>query len=262
MQLHSINSVDNNTSNSNNNNNCDDSIENSNNNNVDNNTSNINNNNIDNNAGNLNNNNSRNNQISYQGIASVGNQQYSTGPLVRQSEPSTYHAPNFQPLNQLYLPTITLPTFSGSFDSWLGFYNLFNSLIHEDESISPIRKLFYLKGCLTGEATDVVASIESSSQNYQVAWKLLQERYDDRKIIRESYIQSLIDTPVISKEFSTRSFVDHMQKHLRALQILGEPIESWDSFLVVLLRNKLNNFLRGRWEECSSSARKLLLSNF
>lgn len=160
---------------------------------------------------------------------------------------------NFIVANKQLLPDITLPTFDGSFDSWLGFYDLFSSLIHEDTSISAIRKLFYLKGCLTGEAANVIASIESSSQNYEVAWNLLKERYDDRKVIREGYIQALFDTPSISKEFSTRSFVDHVLKNLRALKTLGEPIESWNAIIVVMLRNKLYNKLKERWEDHSSS---------
>lgn len=116
--------------------------------------------------------------------------------------------PNYAIANKSCLPTISLPTFNGSFDSWLGFYDLFNSLVHEDSTISPIRKLFYLKGCLSGEAASVIASIESSAQNYEVAWKLLRDRYDDRKLMRENYIQALLDTRVISKDFFTRSYTE------------------------------------------------------
>ncbi|KAF5281923.1 hypothetical protein FQR65_LT14449 [Abscondita terminalis] len=107
--------------------------------------------------------------------------------------------PNYFIDNKSCLPTISLPSFSGSFDSWLGFYDLFNSLVHEDDNITPIKKLFYLKGCLTGEAANVIASIETFSQNYDVTWNLLREHYDDRKLIREKYIQALIDTDLILK---------------------------------------------------------------
>ncbi|XP_053596241.1 uncharacterized protein LOC128668099 [Microplitis demolitor] len=154
------------------------------------------------------------------------------------------------------LPTITLPTFSGSFDTWLGFYDLFNSLVNEDHNIPPIRKLIYLKGCLTGEAANVISCLETSSQNYEVAWGLLKERYDDRRFIRDSYIKSLLDTPPISKESSIRSFLDHIQRHLRVLNQLGEPTDYWDSLLIVLFVSKFNNFMRERWEEFSCGVSK------
>ncbi|XP_050505282.1 uncharacterized protein LOC126883666 [Diabrotica virgifera virgifera] len=153
------------------------------------------------------------------------------------------------------LASIPLPIFSGTIDTWIGFFDLFNSLVHEDNNIPPVRKLFYLKSCLTGEAADIITSIESSAQNYDVAWNLLKERYDDRKFIRDSYIKSLIDTPCVSKEFSTHAFLDHIQKYLRALKNLGEPIDSWDSFLVILLKYKFTNSLRERWEDHSNESR-------
>lgn len=113
-----------------------------------------------------------------------------------------------------------------------------------------------LKGCLSGEAANVIASIESSSQNYELAWHMLKERYDDRNLMRDNYIQALLNTPNTSKDTPTRVFVDHVQKNLRALKTLGEPIDAWDSIIVVILRNKLHSFLRERWEEHCSGVSK------
>ena len=67
------------------------------------------------------------------------------------------------------LPSINLPSFEGSYDSWLGFHDLFKSLVHEDTELSNIEKLYHLKGCLKGEATDIVESLEISSDNCIVA---------------------------------------------------------------------------------------------
>lgn len=147
------------------------------------------------------------------------------------------------------LPIITLPKFRGTIDSWLEFRDAFKSLVHDEPNLDPIRKLFYLKGCLSGEAADVISFIESSAQNYEVAWSLLHDRYDNRKLMRDTYIKNLIKMPFVAKQFSTRMFVDCIQKNLRAFQATGEPIQHWDSFLIVLLRDKLNDHLRDRWDE-------------
>ena len=66
------------------------------------------------------------------------------------------------------LPSLNIPTFSGSYDTWLGFHNFFKSLV-DDKNITDIKKLYYLKGCLKGDAEEVIASIALSSDNYSVA---------------------------------------------------------------------------------------------
>ena len=46
------------------------------------------------------------------------------------------------------LPRLNLPTFSGSYETWLGFHDLFKSLVNDDENLPEIEKLYYLKGSL------------------------------------------------------------------------------------------------------------------
>ncbi|XP_053597353.1 uncharacterized protein LOC128668428 [Microplitis demolitor] len=169
------------------------------------------------------------------------------------SDHSVIATPSYYNPNYFGLPSVELPKFGGAFDEWIGFHDLFESFIHGDKHIPPIRKLYHLKSCLVGEAASVISSIEASAQNYELAWNLLKDRYDNRKLMREKYIQAILDISQISKEFSTQAFVDHLQKNLRALKTLGEPIDGWNSILVVILRNKLPNSLRDRWEEHSIS---------
>ena len=38
------------------------------------------------------------------------------------------------------LPRVNLPTFSGSYETWLGFHDLFKSLVHDDDEIPNIEK--------------------------------------------------------------------------------------------------------------------------
>ncbi|XP_057339521.1 uncharacterized protein LOC130677020 [Microplitis mediator] len=178
------------------------------------------------------------------------------------SEHPVITAPNYYNTSYLGLPSVELPKFGGAFDEWIGFHDLFESFIHGDKNIPPIRKLYHLKSCLVGEAASVISSIEASAQNYELAWNLLKDRYDNRKLMREKYIQAILDISQISREFSTQSFVDHLQKNLRALKTLGEPIDGWNSILVVILRNKLPNSLRDRWEEHSNSSPNPTIDQF
>jgi hypothetical protein len=52
----------------------------------------------------------------------------------------------------LSLPKINLPTFSSDYTKWLSFKDLYVSLVHNNQELSDIKKLYYLKTCLKGDA--------------------------------------------------------------------------------------------------------------
>lgn len=54
------------------------------------------------------------------------------------------------------LPTLEIPKFGGSFREWRPFIQLFNSLVHENQTISRIEKMNYLQSHLVGEARDMM----------------------------------------------------------------------------------------------------------
>ncbi|XP_026481973.1 uncharacterized protein LOC113389132 [Ctenocephalides felis] len=46
------------------------------------------------------------------------------------------------------LPDINLPKFSGNYSEWNSFIDIYNSLIHNNEQLSDVQRLHYLKGTL------------------------------------------------------------------------------------------------------------------
>ena len=99
----------------------------------------------------------------------------------------------------------------GSFASWLTFYDSFKSMCHNNQALAPIQKFHYLKACVKGKVAEVIASLETTSQNYQVAWELLKAWYDNEKYIVESHVNALFDIPNISREFSIRALLEYVQ---------------------------------------------------
>jgi len=152
--------------------------------------------------------------------------------------------------NNLRLPKIDLPSFSGSFEEWYLFYDTFQSLIHNNQAISGIQKFHYLKSALKGEAAEVVQSLEITTNNYLEAWQMLKNRYDDKWLIIQKYIKAIFELPHISKENHTklRQLVDGVLKHLRALRTIGRPIDSWDDVLIHLMTGKLDSTTNKKWE--------------
>jgi len=64
------------------------------------------------------------------------------------------------------LPRIQLPQFSGRYEDWPPFRDLFRSLIVKDSSISDVTRLHYLKASLKGEAESLVRSLPTTEENF------------------------------------------------------------------------------------------------
>lgn len=60
------------------------------------------------------------------------------------------------PRNPIKLPSIELPKFSGDFDRWIGFRDLFESTIRSNNSLDDAQKMYYLKMYVVGAAADVI----------------------------------------------------------------------------------------------------------
>ena len=67
------------------------------------------------------------------------------------------------------LPKIDLPKFSGKFSIWENFSDVFRSIIHRCEDLSPIMKLQYLRTHLTGEALEKIKSLSITNDNSHIA---------------------------------------------------------------------------------------------
>ncbi|XP_045463814.1 uncharacterized protein LOC123673372 [Harmonia axyridis] len=148
------------------------------------------------------------------------------------------------------LPALVLPQFSGSVENWLEFRDIFNSLIENNRSLDDVQKFYYLKSCLKGEASHIIESIAITKDNYKIAFNLLKERYENKKLIVERYINILLHASPIQKENSTelRKLHDSFISTLRSLKGLGQPTEHWDTFMVYLLVSKFDSRTRRDWE--------------
>ncbi|XP_063368166.1 uncharacterized protein LOC134656535 [Cydia amplana] len=153
------------------------------------------------------------------------------------------------------LPTISLPTFDGSYEHWLGFRDTYTSLIHDSKDLGAIQKFHYLRAALTGTALQVIKSLEFSAENYTTAWELLENRFNNHRLLTHNYVKSLFNTQSINKESATqiRKLIDSVLRSLRALKTLGEPTDSWDTLVIYLIVTKLDAATEREWEEHKGS---------
>ncbi|XP_045450206.1 uncharacterized protein LOC123658959 [Melitaea cinxia] len=149
------------------------------------------------------------------------------------------------------LPTIQLPKFNGSYETWLEFHDTFTSLIHSNDEIDDVNKFHYLRASLEGSAAVVIQSIEFSASNYSVAWQLLCDRFDNKRLLIQNHISALFNVEPIVKESSLtlKRLIDQLNKNLRALESLGEPVKHWDTLLIYIVTRKLDQKTFREWEE-------------
>ncbi len=147
------------------------------------------------------------------------------------------------------LPTISLPTFDGKFSEWTSFKDLFEAAIANNNEISGAQKLQYLKTTLRGEPSNLVKYLTTTDTNYTEAWRILTERYDNKREIVQSLVSKMLDAKPARSECARelQLLLDLCLESLRSLKVLGCPTDKWDDLLIVIIVKKLDPVTRREW---------------
>ncbi|XP_055627216.1 uncharacterized protein LOC129769151 [Toxorhynchites rutilus septentrionalis] len=152
--------------------------------------------------------------------------------------------------SRVKLPEISLPHFSGNIKDWVTFRDTFYSLIHNNSQLTEMDKFTYLKSSLTGEALQEVNGIELSAANYDVAWKTLESRYENRKLIVKDHLDALFSLEPLKKESydGLNHLICEFEKNLQMLEKIGEIVSGWSTLLVHMLCLRLDTTTLRNWE--------------
>ena len=101
------------------------------------------------------------------------------------------------------------------------------SLIGTQITLSNTQKLHYLRSALSGEAAEILNSIDLTEDNYALAWELLNQNYGSKRFIVWRHGELLLDTSPTEKNSapSIRRFANNIRQHLKALQTLNQPVD-------------------------------------
>lgn len=157
------------------------------------------------------------------------------------------------------LPQISIPTFSGGYESWTAFHDMFVSLIHSNGSLTNVQKLHYLKCNLSGQAANLLRHTPVTNDNYDIAWQLLQNRFANKKSLVDAQLKVLINQPShVSETASTiRELIDRTQESLNALQALEIDTTTWDPLLMFIIVQKLSKDTHQAWESSQQGIAQL-----
>lgn len=160
-----------------------------------------------------------------------------------------HNALNIMPLK---LETIQLPTFNGDLTEWIGFKDIFNTLIHQNPQLSDTIKFHQLKSKLRGPALDTIRGYQMIGINYAAAWEDLTRRYDRTDNLIQDYIRKFLEVPAIMHQANVprlRAIVDATNQMIRALPSLGADVHHWDPFICLIVTTKLDEETRNEWKQ-------------
>lgn len=170
------------------------------------------------------------------------------------------HSNNSSSFQNVQLPKIAVPKFSGSYSEWTTFKDLFMSLVH-NTSIDKALKMQYLKGSLTGEAEMLVRHINIAADNYDRCWAMIEERYSNTRVLSHNILKRLFNqrNVAIDSASGLKELLDTTSECLGALSNLGIDVSTWDILIIHMLSLRLDPDARKQWElQATSTASKSL----
>lgn len=177
---------------------------------------------------------------------------------------NSVNSSNNNSATEIKLPSLNLPNFDGSYDQWLFYRDTFLSIIHDNASLSNIQKFHYLRLSLKGAAAETIKSLQISADNYNIAWQLVTERFENKELLVTNHIKRIFNLPSLTKESNhgLRQLLDGLQTHLRALEVLQLPVHSWDAIIIYLMTTKLDQASNREWKLLKKSTDLPTLKEF
>ena len=141
-------------------------------------------------------------------------------------EPSSFSSGELGAFNlKVNLPKLQLPIFDGNIQQWQEFWDIFNSTIHEQQTLSAVSKFNYLKNVLKGSALSTIVGIPLTNDDYALAVRLLQEKFGQKEAIVGVLYSRLQNLPKASNKFvDIQRTSETIEKLLRQLEAQGELI--------------------------------------
>jgi len=148
------------------------------------------------------------------------------------------------------LAPLNIPVFTGKYEEWTSFNDIYMALIHTNQSLTAIQKFFYLRSSLSNDAANCIKYLETTAANYEIAWQSLTTRYNNEKILIQTHVKNIVDLPKINEGSSVnlRKLSDDLVSNMKALETLGQKPKEWGPLLLHLLCSKLDNETLKAWE--------------
>ena len=152
------------------------------------------------------------------------------------------------------LPKIALPTFTGN--QQIGERSRLSSAPWSKMYRTIVILLNYIischdKTCLGGDAARRLNNIEVVDENFVGAWDTLIQRYDNQRVRLSAHMcRRVTIIAAISKSArELNRLQDVVTEAVRAMKMMGRPVDKWDDWFVELIASRLDPSTREDWEK-------------
>jgi len=150
-----------------------------------------------------------------------------------------------------FLPPLVLPKFAGGYANWSDFYSMFITTIDSNSDLTNVEKLQPLRSFLRDAALETIRSLEISDGNCAIAFDLLQNRFDNRRLIYQAHVTEILGLRALQSGFvsTLRKLSDKFNAYIRALKGLGTTEQIAGCIIVQVLFQRLDPASQAKWEE-------------
>ncbi|XP_050339147.1 uncharacterized protein LOC126765580 [Bactrocera neohumeralis] len=145
------------------------------------------------------------------------------------------------------LDPIKIPVFNGDPANWLPFKDLFEALVHNRKDLNSSYKLSKLRQHVNADSVPLVGGLYTGG--YEDMWQEMKRRFDNPRLLVEPHVQRILNLPnqPTESQKGLLRLVDTVQNVMRALSVMGLPVNHWDALLVPLLLPKLPTITMYEW---------------
>lgn len=161
--------------------------------------------------------------------------------------------------HEIKLPPIAVPTFDGNYKNWVTFQEIYEKIIHKNKRLEKVEKMHYLKTSVKGEAHKLIQHLTTSETNYDAAWDLLNNRFNNQRIIFSAHLDAILNQPTILNEsaYMLKQLHDTTQEHLHAIKNLKVDTKSWGSLLAHIIIKKVDTETHKLYEQTLKDPREI-----
>jgi len=144
------------------------------------------------------------------------------------------------------LPKLEVQRFSGRTAEWVEFKSQYSSSIHQHPALDDGQRMRYLSMLLIGEPSHLIRQLQVTASNYQEAWRIVCEHYDNPMLLLQTHVESLLMLPSPKHgESSLRDLYSGCKQHLAGIRTLERENPSIDSaataYIYMMLSKCLSN---------------------
>lgn len=149
------------------------------------------------------------------------------------------------------LSQIPFPTFDGKYENWFRFKALFQEIMAKHPNEADATKLYHLDKALVSGARGAINQQTLNDNDYNGAWKLLMEKFENLRTIIDIHINGLLNLKNMSKGTANelKFTVAECVRHVDALKFYKKDVTGMSEIMIVnLLVDKLDGETRKLWE--------------